>query len=66
MRYFNYNEPDELGDPVQFVVSEEDIRRDYYPIWYENMCRKYGKEHVDEVYSFEECLEDWTAVHWAF
>jgi len=46
MRYFCYSEPHLTGHNVA-VMSEEDIRRDYYPIWYERMCAKFGKETVD-------------------
>jgi hypothetical protein len=28
------------------------------------MCDKFGKKHVDDHYSFEECIEDWMTVHW--
>jgi hypothetical protein len=47
-------------------MSEDEIRKEYYPWWYGKMCEKYGKEHVDATYSFEECLEDWKIVHWAW
>jgi hypothetical protein len=30
------------------------------------MCEKYGKEIVDANYSFEDCLDDWIVVHWAW
>ncbi len=67
MRYFCY---DELVDPSEgscvVTVSEQEIREEYYPWWYEKMCKKYGKEEVDENWSFEECLEDWVTVHYAW
>ena len=68
MRYFSYNtfKTDPSIDSYVETVSEEEIRKDYYPWWYEKMCKKYGKEHVDETYSFEECLDDWCTVHWAW
>jgi len=67
MRYYSYNEYVEDPDANSVVtVSEEDIRRDYWPFWYGKMCKKYGKEHVDANYSFEECLEDWIVVNWAW
>ena len=51
----------ERGETTEIItVSEKDIRDDYYPWWYEKMCRKYGKEKVDSTYSFEECLADWS------
>jgi hypothetical protein len=71
MRYYSYNEPvfDEdnnvIGDVVE-TFSEEDIRKTYYPYWYDRMCFKFGKEYVDKNYSFEECLIDWMHVNWAW
>ena len=65
MRYFTICYPNEHNETVWETLSEEDIRKEYYPYWYEKMCDKYGKEHVDATYSFEECLEDWQIVHWS-
>lgn len=67
MRYYCYNEYNE--DPnanTVLTVSEDDIRRDYYPHWYEQMCKKFGKEKVDVDYCFEDCLDDWIVVYWAW
>lgn len=68
MRYFSYNtyKTDPSIDPYVETVSEEDIRRDYYPYWYDKMCKKFGKDHVDSTYSFEDCLDGWMVVHWAW
>jgi hypothetical protein len=68
MRYFSYNQyvEDPSTDDYVVTVSEEDIRRDYYPYWYERMCHKYGKAHVDATYCFEDCLYDWIVVNWAW
>jgi len=72
MRYFSYNEydpdsprADDTGGYVE-TLSEEEIRKQYYPYWYGKMCEKFGKEHVDENYCFEDCLTDWQVVHWAW
>ena len=56
---------EEGEDPV-VTVSEDDVRRDYYPYWYERMCKKFGKDQVDSQYSFEDCLDDWIVVNWAW
>ena len=67
MRYFSYNEYVEDPSTNSVVtVSEEDVRRDYYPYWYDKMCQKFGKEVVDRDYSFEDCLDDWIVVNWAW
>jgi len=66
MRYFTFVQPkDDSNEPEYVTLSEEDIRKEYYPYWYEKMCEKYGKEHVDATYTFEDCLYDWQVVHWA-
>ena len=67
MRYFCYNEYVEDPNTNSVVtVSEEDVRRDYYPYWYDKMCKKFGKEVVDRDYSFKDCLDDWIVVNWAW
>jgi hypothetical protein len=68
MRYYSYNEydPDHPDEGYVVTLSEDDIRKEYYPYWYKKMCDKYEQAYVDEHYSFEDCLEDWTIVHWAW
>lgn len=71
MRYFCYNEPifDEQGkhkDDEVIVMSEDEIRKDYWDYWYEQMCERYGKEHVDKNYNWNDCLDDWVIVNWAW
>jgi hypothetical protein len=68
MRYYSYNEykTDPSVDPYVETVSEEYIRKTYYPYWHGKMCEKYGKDHVDNTYSFEDCLDDWIVVNWAW
>ncbi len=67
MRYYCYNEPVGNGSENEVITnSEEDIRNEYYPYWYEQMCSKYGKDFVDKVFSFENCLEDWIVINWAW
>ena len=72
MRYYSYNEfdpdstdADEYGGYV-VTMSEEDIRKQYYPYWYDRMCKKFGKDHVDATFSFEDCLDDCIVVNWAW
>ena len=71
MRYYSFNEfsNDENGEVIGKVVtvSEAEISKTYYyPYWYDKMCKKFGKQIVDEKYSFEECLDDWIVVHCAW
>ena len=65
MRYYTYVQPAESGDPEYITLSEDDIRRDWYPYWYKRMCDKYEQSYVDENYTFEDCLEDFRIVYWA-
>lgn len=72
MRYYSYGEydpehplADETGGYI-VKVSEEDIKRDYWPNWYDRMCKKFGQEVVDRQYTFEDCLDDWIVVNWAW
>jgi methanogenic corrinoid protein MtbC1 len=66
MRYYSTASMDESGNDIVETLSEEDIREQYYPYWYGKMCNKFGKEHVDANYCFEDCLVDWIVVHWAW
>ena len=65
MRYYTYVQPSESGDTEYITLSENDIRRDWYPYWYKCMCDKYEQSYVDENYSFEDCLDDFCTVNWA-
>ena len=65
MRYYTYVQPSESGGPEYTTLSEDDIRRDWYPYWYKRMCDKYEQSYVDENYSFEDCLDDFCTVYWA-
>lgn len=67
MRYYSYNEyTDDPSESLVITKSEEEIREEYWPYWYGRMCDKFGKEIVDRDYCFEDCLEDWVIVNWAW
>lgn len=66
MKYYSYNELGDNDEDIVVTLSEEEIKKTYYPYWYERMCKKFGKEHVDQNYSFNECLDDWIIVNWAW
>ena len=67
MRYYTYCQPaNEQGDPEYITMSENEIRKEYWPHWYQKMCDKYERSYVDENYSFEDCLDDWKIIHWAW
>ena len=72
MRYYSYNEYDpdspiaDDGGGYVVTLSEDDIRKNYYPYWYKKMCEKYEQSYVDQNYSFEDCLSDWIVINWAW
>lgn len=61
MRYFTYldNDASESSRLVPIVVSEEDIRRDYYPYW----AAKVKERGLD--LTFNDCITEFCAVRWA-
>jgi hypothetical protein len=72
MRYYSYNEYDP-GSPLAdetggYIVtkSEKEIRSEYWPYWYKRMCDKFSKFEVDRKFTFEDCLDDWIIVNWAW
>ena len=65
MRYYSFNEFDSESGWVS-TVSEEEIRRDYFPYWQKKMIDKFGEEYCKYNYSFEECLIDWMYIHHAW
>lgn len=69
MRYWTFVEPlspeNEDFSPVFTTMSDEDILKEYWDSWYERMCNKFGKDHVDANYGPQECIDDWVIVHWA-
>lgn len=66
MKYWSINYPDENNNDVVETLSEDDIIKQYWPHWYGKMCEKFGKEHVDTNYCHQDCIDDWTVVHWAW
>lgn len=65
MRYWTIAYPDENGNDVVETLSDDEIIKQYWDYWYGRMCDKFGKEHVDTNYCKQDCIDDWTIVHWA-
>lgn len=62
MKTYCYYESNLKGD--SFVVkNEKQILDEYWDYWKERMEKKYGKDH--ELITKENCIEDWTIIHWA-
>ena len=67
MRKFSYNVfPDDACPGGVVTVSENYIRKTYYPYWYSKMVAKYGQPEVEEKYCFEDCIQDWLVVNWGW
>jgi hypothetical protein len=66
MRYFTYVAPDEHNQAVYHTLSEDDIRREYFPYWEGAMIKKFGEEEYRKRFSFVDCLDDWQVDHWAW
>lgn len=72
MRYFSRNvyDPesalaDSKGGYVE-TISEAELRRTYYQWSRYQMIQKIGQEAFETNWSFEDCLNDWLAVHWGW
>ena len=66
MRYFSYNEYEEDGLGEIVTVSEDHIRQNYYPYWRAQVVAKFGEEYASNNYCFQDCLEEWIALNWAW
>ncbi len=59
MRYFTFE--DAVGNLV--TMSEDEVRRLWWPIWYRQMCDKYEQAYVDEYFCFQDALDDWILIN---
>ena len=59
---WKYVEPGDDGiTPVEYVVTEAEILRTYYPWWRSEMERQGKHALITE----QSCIDDWVVVHWA-
>lgn len=64
--YYCYYEPSEDGKYNEvYVVSESNIRKDFYPEWQEKMIKKYGEEKAKD-FGFSDCVNDFCCIHGAW
>lgn len=56
---------DEHNTTNRQLVTEDDIVDQYWDYWYDMVCRKYGKQHVDTHYNRNHCIAHWCIVSWA-
>lgn len=66
MKYWSIGYPDEDNNDVVETLSEKEILDQFWDHWYNKMCHKFGKEHVDANYTKQDCIDDWVVVHWAW
>jgi len=65
MKSYHYNEQTiNEGDASVVTVTEEQIIKEYYPWWEEQMIKKFGSGHY--LITPEKCIEDWVIVNWAW
>jgi hypothetical protein len=65
MKSYHYNEQTiNEGDASVVTVTEEQIIKEYYPWWEEQMIKKFGIGHY--LITPEKCIEDWVVVNWAW
>lgn len=65
MKHYSYLEPTPEGNIV-LTKSENEIIDSYYDFWYDKMCKKFGKDHVDATYTKQDCIDDWIVTYWAW
>jgi len=63
MRIYKYNE---YEDHQPRLITEDQIKAEFWPQWYSRMCIKFGKHEVDQKFTFEDCLQDWIITNWAW
>lgn len=64
MRVFKYIQPnEEMQDNEIVTVTEEQIKEEYFKHW-KDQCTLCGCP--EDFLTFENCLEDWITVNWAW
>lgn len=65
MRYYTYKAKNVVEDGIAeyITISEDELRKEYYPIWLAKMTEKFGNEVVDCNLMFEDFLFEWTIFH---
>lgn len=68
MRYFSYHEYVTDESAIIVTKSEDEIRKEYWPHWHAQMMKKFDNDPslFEEIYSFEDCLDDWIVVNYAW
>jgi hypothetical protein len=61
MKLYEISYPDENGNDVVEVLTEDEIIASYYTYWSTKMLQNCPNEPITR----ERCIEDWCIVHWA-
>jgi hypothetical protein len=65
MRFWTIVYPGDNNEVIYETLSDAEIIATYWNHWYGKMCEKFGKDHVDAHYCEQDCIDDWTVMHWA-
>lgn len=67
MRKFLICYPGDNDEPIEEILTEQDIIEQYYPYWSSKMIEKYGLKVFYTAFSpaQEYCIQDWMTIHWA-
>lgn len=67
MKYYSFNQFNLNKNKKEIVtVSESDIIKFYYPFWTFVKNLQYGKEYVEENFTFGDCIDDWIQTYFAW
>jgi hypothetical protein len=61
MKLYEIAYPDELGNEIVEVLTEDEIINQYYTYWSMKMIQNCPGAAITR----ERCIEDWCVVHWA-
>lgn len=61
IKYWTYSDPDENGNELITVMSEEEILNSYFSYWVGRMTAVGKQDQISKA----ECLDDWIVVNWA-
>lgn len=61
MKLYEIGYPDENGNDIVEILTEDEVLSSYWDYWTTRM-REVGREHL---ISKERCIEDWVTIHWA-
>ena len=61
MRYFSFVESEDDFNITKLVYSEREILDEFWEYW----CKEMKGNGYAELISYQNCIDDWCALHWA-